>query len=205
MPFMHCASLSSFPTSTFVLHFWILSYVNNINIPYILPYKGKCSSQKHLDLYARHISYQPKERCFRSSLTHNTIGFNPIRARVGIKSAHRCLLIHYQQLIFTKILFGSYKHAGLYVIILYSHGTFRCAVKQWINNACQLKLQSGVFVWVIAGTKWRHLCLLVLFNKLRLIFTKLLFGSHKHVGLYVIILDSHALSTTGTSRWLAII
>ena len=27
-----------------------------------------------------------------------------------------------------------------------------------------------------------------------------LFGSHKHVSLYVIVLDSHALSTTGTSR-----
>jgi len=41
-----------------------------------------------------HISYQLKERCFRPSLTHNTIGFNPIRARVRIKSSHCCLLIH---------------------------------------------------------------------------------------------------------------
>ena len=45
-----------------------------------------------LDLYAGHIYYQLKERCFRPSLTLNTLGFNPIRARVGIKSSHRCLL-----------------------------------------------------------------------------------------------------------------
>ena len=57
--------------------------------------EGKGSSQKHLDLYAGHISNQLKERCFRPSLTHNTVGFNPIRVRVGIKSSHRCLLIHY--------------------------------------------------------------------------------------------------------------
>ena len=40
----------------------------------------------------------------------------------------------------------------------------------------------------------------LLFNKEPLIFTKLLFGYHKHAGLYIIILDSHALLTTGTSR-----
>ena len=34
-----------------------------------------------------------------------------------------------------------------------------------------LKLQSGVLVWTIVGTKLPHLCLLVLFNKLLLIFT----------------------------------
>jgi len=47
------------------------------------------------DLYTGHISYQPKERCFRPSLTLNTIGFNPIRTRVGIKSSHRSLLTQY--------------------------------------------------------------------------------------------------------------
>jgi len=36
----------------------------------------------------------------------------------------------------------------------------RCAVKQWINNTCQLKWQSGVFVWAIVGTKSPYLCLL---------------------------------------------
>jgi len=48
--------------------------------------REKGSSQKHLDLSARHISYQPRERYFGPSFTHNTIGFNPIRARVGTKS-----------------------------------------------------------------------------------------------------------------------
>jgi len=55
-----------------------------------------------------------------------------------------------------------------------------------------------MFVWAIVGTKSLHLCLLVLFNKLRLFFTKLLFVSHKHASLYVIILDSHVLWTTST-------
>ena len=57
--------------------------------------EGKGSSQKHLDLYAHRISYQLKESRFGPFLTHSTIGFNPIRARVRIKSSHHCLLIHY--------------------------------------------------------------------------------------------------------------
>jgi len=44
-----------------------------------------------------HVSYflPAEERCFRPFLTHNTIGFNPIRARVAIKTSHRWLLTHY--------------------------------------------------------------------------------------------------------------
>jgi len=48
-----------------------------------------------------------------------------------------------------------------------------------LKTLALLKLQSGVFGWAIVGTKSPHLCLLVLFKKLRFIFTKLLFGSHK--------------------------
>ena len=68
-----------------------------------------------------------------------------------------------------------------------------------------MNLQSGVFEWATFGKKLPHLWLLVLFNKLQLIFTKLLFGSHKHASLNVIVLDIQALFTTSTFRWLAII
>jgi len=88
--------------------------------------EGKGTSQKHLDLYKRHISYQLKERCFGPSLTHNIAGFNPIRARVGTKSSHRCLLIHYysinnnfhQTVIWISQICQSF---SVYVIILDSH------------------------------------------------------------------------------------
>jgi len=93
----------------------------------------------------------------------------------------------------------------LIVTCCYLTSTSRCDVKQWINNTCQLNIQSDVFVWTTVGTKLPHLCLLVLFNKLQLMFTKLLFGSHKHASLNIIILDSHVLFTTGTFGWLAII
>jgi len=36
----------------------------------------KGTSQKHLDLYVHHISYQLKEKCFGPSLTQNNVGFN---------------------------------------------------------------------------------------------------------------------------------
>ena len=48
---------------------------------------GTGISQNHLNLYMCHISYQLKERCSGSSSIHNTIGFNPIRARVKKKIA----------------------------------------------------------------------------------------------------------------------
>jgi len=89
--------LGAFPVVIFFLHLMLIYLHKIIQLLYIPTYKSIFFVLKREFSEATrlmgHISYQLKERCFQPSLTHNPIRFNPIR--VGIKSSHRCLLIHY--------------------------------------------------------------------------------------------------------------
>jgi len=97
---------------------------------YFIPAEGKMFSAI---LGTQHYRIQPNKRQSRNKIVPS-LPTNP-------------LLFNKLQLIFTKLLFRSHKHAGLYIIILHSHAllptrssTSRCTVKQLINNTCQLKL-----------------------------------------------------------------
>ena len=70
------------------------------NISYILVYKSifrvvKREFPEATRLIRTSYFLTPEGKMFSPSLTLNTIGFNPIRARVGIKLSNPCLIIHY--------------------------------------------------------------------------------------------------------------
>ena len=77
----------------------IMTFASYLKYLYTLFYSVLYSSQKYLELYTGHISYQLKEGCFRPSLIdiqHYRI--QPNQSQSG------------------KLLFGSHKHGSLYVI-----------------------------------------------------------------------------------------
>ena len=75
--------------------------------------------------------------------------------------------------------------------LLLPTSTSKCAVKQLINNTC---LIEDTIRHICVSDSWNKIATplptstresIALFNKLIFIFTKLLFGSHKHASLHV--------------------